>query len=111
MTVSFTAQVTDMCGSGDQLVFSFDIEPAWICGDIDGDGEGPNISDVVYLTSWMFGEGPQPPNLEAVDVDGQGNTGDIADLVYLVTYMFNEGPAPDCQGVGAVWAPDSSTPR
>lgn len=111
MTVSFTAQVTDVCGSVDQVAFSFEVGPSWICGDIDGSGEGPDIADIVYLTSWMFSGGPEPPNMEAVNVDGQGGVGDIADLVYLVAYMFSEGPAPDCQGTGAVWAPDVSIPR
>ncbi len=111
MTVNFTAQVTDMCGSSDQAALSFEVGPSWICGDIDGNGEGPDIADVVYLTSWMFASGPEPPNLAAVNVDGQGGAGDIADLVYLVAYMFSEGPDPDCQGTGAVWAPDVSIPR
>mgnify|MGYP006277999055 CR=1 FL=1 len=71
-------------------------------GDINHDGTGPDISDLVYLTSYMFAGGPQPPCEEPpgsgyfpeCDVNGDGTAPDISDLVYLVTYMFQGGPAP-----------------
>jgi len=63
-------------------------------GDIDHDGEGPVITDLVYLVNFMFSGGPQPPCLGETDVDGNGAGPDIADLVYLVNYMFNGGPSP-----------------
>jgi len=68
-----------------------------VCGDIDNDGVGPDIADLVYLVTYMFQEGPAPPVPAACDVDGNGTIEpDIADLVYLVTYMFQEGPALQC---------------
>ncbi len=67
-----------------------------ICGDINNDGTGPDITDLVYLVDYMFQEGPEPPVKCLANVDGQGGeTIDIADLVYLVDYMFTGGPAPD----------------
>lgn len=63
-------------------------------GDINGDDIGPDISDLVYLVSYMFSGGPPPPVMEAADVDGSCSGPDIADLVYLVSYMFSGGPAP-----------------
>ena len=66
-------------------------------GDIDGNGIGPFIDDLVYLVDWMFNSGPPPPNMANADVDGSGGV-DIADLVYLVDYMFNSGLAPVCGG-------------
>jgi len=68
---------------------------AWVCGDIDGSGSGPDIGDLVYLVDFMFSGGPPPPVIEAANVDGEGGI-DIADLVYLVDFMFNQGPAPAC---------------
>ena len=69
-----------------------------IRGDVDRDGVGPNIADLVYLVTYMFGDGPEPPCMDESDIDGNGVGPDIADLVYLVTYMFGSGPAPvGCQ--------------
>jgi len=76
-------------------------------GDIDHDGVGPNIADLVYLVTYMFQNGPEPPCDEPylpdcpehyfaeTDIDGNGTCNpDIADLVYLVSYMFQGGPPP-----------------
>lgn len=79
----------------------FQIHVASICncclgstGDIDGNGIGPDIADLVYVVNFIFNGGPEPPCLAETDVDGNGDGPDIADLVYLVNYMFNAGPAP-----------------
>lgn len=70
-----------------------------IRGDIDHNGTGPDIADLVYLVNYMFNGGPVPPCEESglyieADVNGDATGPDIADLVYLVNYMFNGGPAP-----------------
>ncbi|MFH1686041.1 MAG: right-handed parallel beta-helix repeat-containing protein [bacterium] len=66
-------------------------------GDIDGNGVGPDIADLVWLVNYMFNGGPMPPCLSETDVDGNSGGPNIADLVYLVNYMFSGGPAPaDC---------------
>ncbi len=63
-------------------------------GDINHDGIAPDIADLIYLVTFMFQEGPEPPCMEETDVDGNlSETPDIADLIYLVTFMFQEGPA------------------
>lgn len=75
-----------------------------LVGDIDHGGSGPDIADLVYLTSFMFAGGPSPvcqdldESYPEADLDGNGAGPDVADLVYLVTYMFQSGPAPvPCQ--------------
>lgn len=65
-------------------------------GNINHDPTGAlDISDLVYIVTFMFNLGPPPPCSGEADVNGDGLGGvDIADLVYLVDYMFNGGPAP-----------------
>lgn len=67
-----------------------------LCGDINADGNGPNIADLTYLVAYLFGGGPPPPILEAADVNGGDGSINIADLTYLVAYLFGGGPDPDC---------------
>ncbi len=64
-----------------------------IRGDIDHNGSGPDIADLIYLVTFMFQNGPEPPCMEETDVNGDGTPlPDIADLIYLVSFMFQEGP-------------------
>lgn len=65
-----------------------------IRADVNHDGSGPDIADLVYLVTYMFGGGAAPPCLAEADINGDGSGPDIADLVYLVTYMFQGGPDP-----------------
>ncbi len=68
-----------------------------IRGDINYSGGGIDISDLVYLVSYMFSAGPEPPCMDEADVDASGGVIDIGDMVYLVAYMFRGGPPPvDC---------------
>jgi hypothetical protein len=56
-----------------------------------------DISDVVYLVTFSFYGGLEPPCFDEADVNDSG-TVDISDLTYLVNYMFNQGPPPiPCQ--------------
>jgi len=64
-------------------------------GDVDNDGFGPNIADLVYLVSFMFSGGEEPACMAAANVDNSPtDLPDIADLVYYVSYMFEGGPPP-----------------
>jgi len=65
-----------------------------IVGDIDHNGSGPDVADLVYLVEYMFNGGPEPPCMVEADIDGSGGIPDIADLVYLVNYMFAGGGPP-----------------
>ena len=62
------------------------------CGDID-DSREINISDVVYLISYIFSHGSAPVSLQATDVDCDGQT-TIADVVYLIQWIFGGGTNP-----------------
>jgi hypothetical protein len=65
------------------------------CGDASGDVT-VDISDVVYLISYIFSGGPAPQPLIAGDANCDSAV-DISDAVYLIAYIFSGGPAP-CSG-------------
>ncbi len=67
----------------------------YICGDVDDDGGGPDIADLIYLTTYMYLGGPEPPVLESADCDGCIGL-DAGDLVALARYMTPDGPALNC---------------
>jgi hypothetical protein len=64
----------------------------YVCGDADGN-EIVNISDAVYLISYIFGGGPAPSPLMAGDCDCNDIV-NISDAVYLIAYIFGGGPEP-----------------
>jgi hypothetical protein len=77
-------------------------EIATFCGDVNGDGHGPNIADVTFLVAYLFGSGAPPPDPDMADINGHDGTVNIVDLAYLVNYMFGGGGPPDC-GSGAAY--------
>jgi len=75
--------------------------------DVNGDGMGPDISDLVYLVNYIFQGGLAPfcgqlsQGLDVIapasgcgdaNVDGRVNQ---ADIEYMTEYMFKDGPAPE----------------
>jgi uncharacterized repeat protein (TIGR01451 family) len=75
---------------------AYTIITTYICGDINGDGNGPNVVDLTYLVDYLFRSGPPPPVMDAANVNGQGGV-NVVDVTYLVDYLFRSGPPPDCQ--------------
>jgi hypothetical protein len=55
-----------------------------------------DISDAVYLISYIFSGGPAPNPLLSGDANCD-STVDISDVVYLISYIFSGGAAP-CEG-------------
>jgi hypothetical protein len=71
----------------------------WLCGDVDGN-EVVNVSDIVYLISFVFGDGPAPDPMEAGDVDCNTFV-NVSDIVYLISFVFGDGYDPcDTNGDG-----------
>jgi hypothetical protein len=70
----------------------FHTKGSLICGDADHSG-AVDISDAVYLISYIFSGGPAPIPLSAGDADCSDSV-DIADVVYLILYIFSGGAAP-----------------
>ncbi|MFH2056890.1 MAG: dockerin type I domain-containing protein [bacterium] len=86
--VIFAPTVAD-CGS-EEIIFG-----DYVCGDADGN-EAVNISDVVYIMSFIQGTGSAPVPLLAGDADGCSQV-NIADVAYLLRYIFGGGPPPCAQ--------------
>jgi outer membrane protein assembly factor BamB len=69
-------------------------------GNIDGDElQEINITDLIFLVTYMFQKGPAPTCMLEADIDGDHATQpNITDLIALVMYMFQNGPLPsDCE--------------
>lgn len=65
-----------------------------LCGDADASG-AINILDVTFLISYLYKNGPVPPDLSMSDADGNGST-NILDVTYLIRYLYKSGDAPIC---------------
>ena len=65
-----------------------------IRGNVDADPiDEVTISDLVYLVTYMFNDGPDPECWKEADLNGTRDV-DIADLIMLVDYMFAGGYPP-----------------
>ena len=66
-------------------------------GDANNDGS-IDVSDVVYLITYIFSGGPAPATIRNGNADGSDADGpnavDVSDVVYLIAYIFSGGPVP-----------------
>lgn len=93
--VTFTAKATDAVGSSDEMVLSITVDPPYICGDVNGNGQGPNLTDVTYMVNALFLGGPAIPLLDAANFNGDTSLS-LTDLTLLVNYLFNAGAPLSC---------------
>jgi len=63
-------------------------------GDANGDGM-IDLSDIVYLITYIYKRGPAPHPIEAGDVNCSGVV-ELGDIVYLISYLYKGGPPPSC---------------
>jgi hypothetical protein len=71
-----------------------------ICGDINGDGAGPNLADITYLIGYVYIGGPEPLNLKAANTAYHDDTRiNLADITALIGYVYLDGPDLICHGV------------
>jgi hypothetical protein len=95
-TYEVTVRTRDVWGATSGWSSELNVQVGGGCcttrGDINGLDDGVDISDLVYLVSYMFGGGPEPACLEETNVNGDDISPDISDLVYLVAFMFQGGP-------------------
>ena len=63
-------------------------------GDADHSGD-VNISDALFIGTYIFRDGEAPLCLDDADADGGGDI-NIGDAVFLVKYIFQGGATPSC---------------
>ncbi|HVP36129.1 MAG TPA: dockerin type I repeat-containing protein [Terriglobales bacterium] len=63
-------------------------------GDANCDGL-VTLTDVFYLTKYLFKGGPSPSPFDAGDANCDGRV-TVTDVVYLINYLFKSGPPPPC---------------
>lgn len=88
---TFDVEVSDGQSSDFQEVSLY----VYVCGDLNDDSNGPDVSDLSFLVDYLFRGGSAPVLPSATDMDGSGST-DVADVTYLVDYLFVGGPPPSC---------------
>lgn len=81
---------------------------AFIRGDVNGDGR-LNVTDAVFLTSYLFDSGTAPPCLDAADVNDDGSLS-VTDVIFLLRFLGGSPPPPPPFAVaGTDPTPDSFT--
>ncbi len=91
--VSVSIRATGTTGGSETETISFRIAPApYLSGDADNNGV-VNISDAVYMVTYIFSGGAAPIPTIAGDADCNGII-TISDVVYLINFIFSGGPAP-----------------
>jgi len=93
-TISFTAIVTDEINGIGEKFFDFEINPDWICGDVNRDGD-IDILDVVYIINYKYKGGPAPDPIESSNVNNDSVIS-ILDVIYLINFKYKSGPELNC---------------
>ena len=66
-------------------------------GDADDSGAA-NLTDGIFILSWLFRAGGAPGCQDSSDVDDSGAI-NLTDAIYLLVYLFQAGPAPPPPGM------------
>jgi len=64
----------------------------FIRGDTNSD-ESISLSDIVFLISYLYKQGPAPEPMHSADTNYDGKVS-LSDIVYLICYLYKGGPAP-----------------
>ncbi|MEE3200000.1 MAG: hypothetical protein VX254_08210, partial [Planctomycetota bacterium] len=102
------AEAAELIAAGIQLDPDAGIFPVVLNGDLNGDS-GRDISDAVYLLTWLFQGGPEPADAGCAagdnsirNGDANGDLGrDISDATYLLRWLFHGGNEPAAIECGA----------
>ncbi len=69
-----------------------EVAPMFRRGDSNADGNS-NLTDAVFVLSYLFSQGPAPSCLEAADVDDAGDV-TLTDAIQLLVFLFQQGAPP-----------------
>ena len=68
-----------------------------MCGDASNDNI-VNLSDILFLISYVYVQGPEPVNPFLADCNCDGQEGiniNLSDILYLISYIYIDPPGPD----------------
>jgi hypothetical protein len=84
-------QIAEVFGEVDLQI---ELTPApYVNGDVDFN-QLVNVSDIVYLVNFVFGNGTYPvPWAAAVAIDSDPSV-NVSDIVYMINFVFGDGPPP-----------------
>jgi len=68
----------------------------FICGDVNNNMIGPDISDITFLIAYLYLNGEEPYDMRKADVNGSGGTPDISDITALIQFLYLDGPPLQC---------------
>jgi hypothetical protein len=84
--------VSGLSGAVTSGFLSASLAPDYSPGDADGSGD-VDISDVVFLITYIFSGGMPPVPLASGDANCSQGV-DISDVVFLISYIFSGGKTP-----------------
>ena len=96
--ISFTARAADATGGAGEAVLLITVQPAYICGDVNNNGQGPNLTDVTYMVNALFLGGAPIPIPDAANFSGDDALS-LTDLTLLVNFLFGGGAGLTCSPV------------
>ena len=70
------------------------VDIAFLRGDANGDGAFDGLLDSIFLLSYGFLAGQQPPCLAAADTNDDGIVNPLQDAILMLSYAFVPGTAP-----------------
>ena len=85
------------------------VGPPFLRGDADGSGEFMGLVDGLFILTWNFQGGPEPPCLVAADSDGDEILNGLVDALYLLAHQFGGGPPPPAPYPNCGPDPDPAT--
>jgi hypothetical protein len=72
-------------------------KPVFRRGDADGVDGVVNITDAIFVLSYLFQGGGEPPCLDAADADDEFGI-NISDGIFILNYLFTGGATPPAPG-------------
>ena len=76
-------------------------------GDANND-QSVNISDLIFLSEYLFSGGDEPPCMNQADVNDDG-TVNVSDPIYLNNWLFSAGSPPPHPGPDNPYCEDDIT--
>ncbi len=81
-----------------EVMFLPETLPRFRRGDIDGNGAVSTLLDALFMLTWAFAQGDDPPCMDAADTDNSGGVSALLDALFLLEWGFLKGDEPPAPG-------------